>query len=157
MYCKLDTAIIDTTRSFESEYNNSPQFEIYTENKYMGTLSLAIVSISISIAIGDGTEARSTVYCTVLYSTVNLLLFIILFDLLSIPCLPTINSIHHSRTRLAQIYITTWECCVVAYVVVWWRFDCISSNQSDLIKRNPIIAQHKPRYRQNTKSKLSKI
>ena len=59
MYCKLDTAIIDTTRSFESEYNNSPQFEIYTENKYMGTLSLAIVSISISIAIGDGTEARS--------------------------------------------------------------------------------------------------
>ena len=24
MYCKLDTAIIDRTRSFESEYNNSP-------------------------------------------------------------------------------------------------------------------------------------
>ena len=59
MYCKLDTAIIDITRSFESEYNNSPQFEIYTENKYMGTLSLTIVSISISIAIGDGTETRS--------------------------------------------------------------------------------------------------
>ena len=67
MYCKLDTAIIDTTRSFESEYNNSPQFEIYTENKYMGTLSLAIVSISISIAIGDGTEARSMVYYNKIY------------------------------------------------------------------------------------------
>ena len=34
-------------------------FKIYTENKYMGALSLAIVSINISIAIGDGTEARS--------------------------------------------------------------------------------------------------
>ena len=34
-------------------------FKIYTENKYMGTLSLAIVSSSISIAIGDGTETRS--------------------------------------------------------------------------------------------------
>ena len=42
MYCKLDTAIIDITRSFESEYNNSPYFEIYTENRCMGTLSLAI-------------------------------------------------------------------------------------------------------------------
>ena len=35
-------------------------FKIYTENKYMGTLSLAIVSISISIGIGDGTDPRST-------------------------------------------------------------------------------------------------
>ena len=34
-------------------------FKIYTENKYMWTLSLAIVSISISITIGDGTETRS--------------------------------------------------------------------------------------------------
>ena len=34
MYCKLDTAIIDITRSFGSEYNNSPHFEIYTENRY---------------------------------------------------------------------------------------------------------------------------
>ena len=34
-------------------------FKIYTENKYMGTLSLAIVSISISKAMGDGTETRS--------------------------------------------------------------------------------------------------
>ena len=59
MYCKLDTAVIEITRSFESEYNNSPQFEIYTENRYMGTLSLAIASISILIAIGDGTETRS--------------------------------------------------------------------------------------------------
>ena len=25
MYCKLDTAVIEITRSFESEYNNSPQ------------------------------------------------------------------------------------------------------------------------------------
>ena len=31
MHCKLDTPII----GFESEYNNSPQFEIYTKNKYM--------------------------------------------------------------------------------------------------------------------------
>ena len=31
-------------------------FKIYTENKYMWALSLAIVSINISIAIGDGTE-----------------------------------------------------------------------------------------------------
>ena len=29
------TAIIDIIRRFESEYNNSPQFEIYTENRYM--------------------------------------------------------------------------------------------------------------------------
>ena len=77
MYCKLDTAIIDITRSFESEYNNSPQFEIYTENRYMGTLSLAIVSISISIAIGDGTETRSNVYRAVersysIYLNVNI-------------------------------------------------------------------------------------
>ena len=35
-------------------------FKIYTENKYMGTLSLAIVSISISITIGDGTDTRSS-------------------------------------------------------------------------------------------------
>ena len=34
-------------------------FKIYTENKYMWALSLAIVSINISITIGDGTEARS--------------------------------------------------------------------------------------------------
>ena len=34
-------------------------FKIYTKNKYMRALSLAIVSISISIVIGDGTEARS--------------------------------------------------------------------------------------------------
>ena len=34
-------------------------FKIYRENKYMGTLSLAIVSISISITIGDGTDTRS--------------------------------------------------------------------------------------------------
>ena len=61
MYCKLDTAIIDITRSFESEYNNSPQFKVYTENKYMWALSLAIVSISISITIGNGTETRSMV------------------------------------------------------------------------------------------------
>ena len=65
MYCKLDTAVIEITRSFESEYNNSPQFEIYTENRYMGTLSLAIASISILIAIRDGTETRSIPPCTV--------------------------------------------------------------------------------------------
>ena len=59
MYYKLDTAVIEITRSFESEYNNSPQFEIYTENRYMGTLSLAIQYIL--IAIGDGTETRSRV------------------------------------------------------------------------------------------------
>ena len=59
MYCKLDTVEIEITRSFESEYNNSPQFEIYTENRYMGTLSLAIAPISILIAIGDGTETLS--------------------------------------------------------------------------------------------------
>ena len=35
-------------------------FKIYTENRYMGTMSLAIVSISISITIGDGTETWST-------------------------------------------------------------------------------------------------
>ena len=35
-------------------------FKIYTKNKYMGTLSLAIVSINISIGIGDGTETRSS-------------------------------------------------------------------------------------------------
>ena len=34
-------------------------FQIYTENKYMWALSLAIVSINISLAIGDGTENRS--------------------------------------------------------------------------------------------------
>ena len=34
-------------------------FKIYTENRYMWALSLAIVSISTSIAIGDGTETRS--------------------------------------------------------------------------------------------------
>ena len=56
---KLDTAIINITITFLNEYNNSPQFRIYTENRYMGTLSLAIVSISISKAIGDGTETRS--------------------------------------------------------------------------------------------------
>ena len=60
MYCKLDTAVIEITRSFESEYNNSPQFEIYTENRYMGTLSLAIASISILIANGDETKTWSS-------------------------------------------------------------------------------------------------
>ena len=65
MYCKLDTAVIEITRSFESEYNNSPQFEIYTENRYMGTLSLAIASISKLIAIGDGTDTRSTGFVVV--------------------------------------------------------------------------------------------
>ena len=57
---KLDIAIIDITISFLNEYSNSPQFRIYTENRYMWALSLAIVSISISKAIGDGTETRST-------------------------------------------------------------------------------------------------
>ena len=33
---------------------------IYTENKYMWALSLANVSISTSITIGDGTETRSS-------------------------------------------------------------------------------------------------
>ena len=37
-------------------------FKIYTENKYMWALSLAIASIGISIAIGDGTETRSSGY-----------------------------------------------------------------------------------------------
>ena len=36
-------------------------FKIYTENKYMWALSLAIAyHISVSIAIGDGTETRSS-------------------------------------------------------------------------------------------------
>ena len=34
-YCKVDTAIIDIPRCFESEYKNCPEFEIYTENRYM--------------------------------------------------------------------------------------------------------------------------
>ena len=60
MYWKLDTGIIDITIIFLSECNNSPQFKVYTENRYMGTLSVAIVSISLSIPIGEGTETRST-------------------------------------------------------------------------------------------------
>ena len=50
---------IDIKRTFKSNCENFLQFHIYTENRYMGTLSLAIVPISISITIGDGTEARS--------------------------------------------------------------------------------------------------
>ena len=76
MDCKLDTGIIDITIIFLSECNNSPQFKVYTENRYMGTLSLAIVSITISIAVGDGTETGSTppttrrdMTCTVLKAT----------------------------------------------------------------------------------------
>ena len=46
-------------------------FKIYTENKYMGTLSLAIVSISISITIGDGIETRSTNIYAILYRFYN--------------------------------------------------------------------------------------
>ena len=50
-------------------------FKIYTENKYMGTLSLAIVSINISITIGDVTETLSrTLY--VLFSTCVHMMFI---------------------------------------------------------------------------------
>ena len=46
-------------RTLLSKCKNCLFFKIYTENRCMGTLSLAIVSSSISIAIGDGTETRS--------------------------------------------------------------------------------------------------
>ena len=35
MYCKLDTAIMDIPRSFEGEYNNSLQFEIYRQSSHV--------------------------------------------------------------------------------------------------------------------------
>ena len=57
-------------------------FKIYTENKYMGTLSLAIVSISISIAMGDGTETRSIMVTS--YGDPTCFLNIKLWSLISI-------------------------------------------------------------------------
>ena len=59
MYCNLDTAKIDITRSFESEYNNSPQFEIYKENMYMSSVPRHCVPKQIPAAMRDGTETRS--------------------------------------------------------------------------------------------------
>ena len=59
MYYKLDIMCIVIARTLLSKCKKCVLFKIYTENRYMGTLSLAIVSSSISIAIGDGTETRS--------------------------------------------------------------------------------------------------
>ena len=61
--------IIDKGKSKIGYESRNMPFKIYTQTKYMRTLSLAIASISISIVIRDGIETRSRTRAATLFHT----------------------------------------------------------------------------------------